>query len=365
MQLLKFELYKLFKQKIIYITFFLLIIFSTGFTFETTTDSERELYKQWEGSITEETLQQAEIESNKITKKIEGLEFGIPLSENEQIKYGIYENIAFIQGSQRNREEKLKQLENENNYNTKLEQEMITKVDRPYFSYSKAPMEIIDYASFYAIFITGAMLLIGLSSIYTNETSSGTDNYILSSKKGRNSLAWAKITASLIFTVIVVLAWEVFNIGINFIKFGIGDWQTPIQNMFKYFFSPYGLNMFDFHLIQLSTHLLAAFCFALLIILVSSVSKNSLISFLINGVIFAIPIMFVETVMMPNWLRDVFSFSFIYLMKVEFLFEGFKTVNLFGFPVIYPILAVIWMIVMSIVFVMLTLQVIKNKEVMI
>lgn len=363
MQLLKFELYKLFNQKSIYITFFLLIIFSTGFTFETTTDSERELYKQWEGLITEETLQQAETEGNKITKKIEGLEVGIPLSENDQIKYGIYENIAFIQGSQMNREERLNQLENENNYNTKLEQEMINQVDGPYFAYSKAPMEIIDYASFYSILITGAMLLIGLSNIYTNESTSGTDNYILSSKKGRKSLAWSKITASLMYTVIVVLAWEIFNLGFNFIEFGTSGWQTPIQNIFKYYFSPYGLNMFEFHLIQLCIHIVAAFSFALLIILVSSVSKNSFISFLINGVIFAVPFMFAEMVLMPIWLRDVFRFSFIYIMKVEFLFEGFKTINLFGFPVVYPILAVIGMIVLSIIFVMLTLQVIKNKEV--
>ena len=59
MELLKFELYKIFKQRMVYIVFLLLIVFSTGFTYYSGADQERALYKSWEGTITEEKLEQA------------------------------------------------------------------------------------------------------------------------------------------------------------------------------------------------------------------------------------------------------------------------------------------------------------------
>jgi hypothetical protein len=82
MQLLKFELYKIFKQKIIYITFILLVLFSTGFTIQRTADWEKDLYKKWEGPITEEKIQLAQHGSEELTKKMdEHVEDGFVFSD--------------------------------------------------------------------------------------------------------------------------------------------------------------------------------------------------------------------------------------------------------------------------------------------
>jgi hypothetical protein len=113
---------------------------------------------------------------------------------------------------------------------------------------------------------------------------------------------------------------------------------------------------------KIGIHLLGAFGFALLILLISSISRHSLNTFFVNGVILAIPLVMYELIQV-EWLRTIMTFSFIYIMKVQSLFDHFKTVNVFGYPVLYPISAVILMIVVSLTFIMITFQSMKHKEV--
>jgi ABC-type transport system involved in multi-copper enzyme maturation permease subunit len=367
MQLWKFELYKIFKQKTVYITFFLLLLFSTGFTFNYSTEMERQLYKDWEGPITKEKVDLAEKEYQNLMKvmdqRAEDEQSGHMFTDKEQTQAGIYETIAMIKNSEQRLMNRYKEIRQDNEYNTELEKSMIQNVDLSYFSYNEGPRETVDYASTYALLITGAMLLIGLSTTYTQEYSSRVDRYILSSSKGRESLLWSKIMAALIYACTIVLITETFNLIWNGIRYGYDGWTSPIQNMHTYFFSNYSFTLIEFHLIQLGIHLLAAFSFALLIILVSSLCKNSFISFMINGVIFALPYWFVESMNLPAWLNDVFSFSFLYIMKVEFLFHHFNTINLFGIPVLYPFVALVWILAVSFIAAMVTGRVVKNKEV--
>lgn len=362
MQLLRFELYKIFSQKIIYITFLLLMVLSTGFSFSSVTDTEKNLYNQWKGILTKEKVQQAERGNSELMKKQDALKPGRVFSESDQVKMGIYETIALGQNAEKHFSQKLNALQNKKDKKSNLEAALIRNVDLSYFSYKNSPMKMIDFVNFFSFAITGAMLLIGLSSIYSREYSSGVDHYILSSKKGRKSLVWSKISAALIYTFAVVIAWELCSLVINYIQYGKEGWGTAIQYIFEYFFSPYPLNMFDYHLIQLGIHIIGAFGFTLIILLISSISRNSLITFFISGFILIVPLIMYEMIHV-EWLRDLLSFSFIYIMKVQVLFENFKTVNLFGLPVLYPIFAVILMTLLSFIFIVINLRVMKNKEV--
>lgn len=364
MELLKFELYKIFKQRMVYVAFLLLVVFSTGFTYYPGADQERAIYKDWEGKVTEEKLEVAAKGNEQLMKKQdEMMETDQWLSENEWTLMGVYENIAYGHQVELNAQEKIKELAGENKYNTELKASMLKEIDTSYFAYNKGPSEIIDYASVFSVFITGAMLLVGLSSMYTQEYSSGVDNYILSSKKGRGSLLGAKIGAALIYTAIVVVGWEIFNLAWNLIQYGDSGWETSIQYTFKYYFSPYSYTMLEYHLLQLGFHLLGACSFAIMIVLISSLCKNALVSLIINGAVFAIPYFLVETLQLPNWVEDIFQFSFIYYMNVEPFFDDFNTINLFGFPVLYSIVALVVMIGVFVVIPILTSRVVQNKEV--
>jgi hypothetical protein len=373
MRLLKFELYKIFSQKMIYITFLVLILFSSMYilNFEKTDDQAKDFYQKWEGPLTSEKIQEAETSNEQLVAETEerieemianGTE-GAFLSESEEIQSGIYENIAFIQRVQETFNQRLQELKNSTKYNAGLEKQMLENVDLSYFSFHRGPAEIIDYTATFTFIITGAMLLIGLSSIYTREYSSGVDNYILSSKKGRSVLTWAKLGAALIYALTVVAAWEVVNVISKLYILGNLGWGTPLQFVFKYYFSPYGFNMLEFHLIQLGIHLAAAFGFAILILFISSISKNSLLSFFISGAIFSLPFLAVEMIPMKAWAMDTIKFSYLYIMRGEFLFAQFKTINVFGYPVLYPVAAVLWIGVLSLAIAAVTFKVLKNKEV--
>ncbi|MDR4886811.1 hypothetical protein RGU12_04495 [Fredinandcohnia sp. QZ13] len=363
MELLKFELYKIFKQKMVSIAFLLLIVFSTGFTYYPGAHQEKELYKPWEGTLTEEKVELAAKENDAFNKKMEDMDEFAMLSDEEWTKSGIYENIAWGKQVERNAMQKIKELSKESKYNTNLEVAMLKEIDTTYFAYNKGPKQIIDYASIFSLMITGGMLLVGLSTIYTQEYSSGVDNYILSSRNGRRALLWSKLGAALIYTIVVVIGWEIFNLAWNLIQYGNGGWETSLQYYFKYYFSPYSFTMLEFHLLQLSFHLLGACSFAIMIVLVSALCKNALISLIINGAIFAIPYFLVELAKLPGWVEDIFQFSFLYFMNVEPFFDDFKTINLFGLPVLYSIVAVVAMIVVIIVVPLLTSLVVKHKEV--
>ncbi|MEH7225967.1 hypothetical protein V7112_19315 [Bacillus sp. JJ1566] len=364
MELLKFELYKILKQRMVFIAFLLLIVFSTGFTYYPGAHEEQELYKPWEGTLTEEKLELAAKENEVLVKKQEEtMENEQWLTDEEWTLMGIYETIAWGNQVETNAQEKIKELAGQSKYNSELQTAMLKEIDTSYFAYNKAPKEIIDYASFFSILITGAMLLVGLSTIYTQEYSSGVDNYILSAKKGRRALLRAKIGAALIYTVLVVIGWEIFNLAWNLFQYGNGGWDTSIQYMFKFYFSPYGFTMLEYHFLQLGFHLLGACSFAVMIVLISSVCKNALVSLIVNGAIFAVPYFLVESLQLPNWVEDIFKFSFLYFMKVERFFDDYKTINFFGLPVLYSIVAVVVMIAIIIVVPLLTSRVVKNKEV--
>ncbi|WP_010283160.1 ABC transporter permease [Bacillus timonensis] len=363
MELLKFELYKIFKQKMVYIVFLLLIVFSTGFTYYHGAHEEKELYKPWEGTLTDEKLELAAKENDALNKKIENMDEFQMLSDQEWTLNGIYETIAWGKQVETNAEEKIKKFEKQGNYNSELGVAMFKNVDMSFFAYNSAPKKIIDYASIFSLMITGGMLLVGLSSIYTQEYSSGVDNYIFSSRKGRGALLWSKIGAALMYTVVVVIGWEIFNLAWNLIQYGNGGWESSIQYYFKYYFSPYSFTMLEFHLLQLGFHLLGACSFAVMIVLISSLCKNALVSLIINGIIFAAPYFLVELAALPAWVEDIFQFSFLYYMNVEAFFDDFKTINLFGLPVLYSIVAVIVMIVGIIAVPLLTTRIVKNKEV--
>ncbi|QOR67116.1 hypothetical protein IM538_02885 [Cytobacillus suaedae] len=211
--------------------------------------------------------------------------------------------------------------------------------------------------------LTGMMLLIGLSTIFTKEYSSGVDNYILSSKKGRWELVGAKIGASLIYTLVVIFTWEVFNLTYNHLKFGTTGWGEPIQSIPRYAGSPYHFSMIEFHVVQMGVHVLGALCFSLVIILISSISKNALIAFVLNLLILAGPSLeFMDEIPIP-WIVAALPFAFFNLLMVQPFFVEATTVSIFGVSLLSPIFACLLMVVLGGIFIVLIYQIMKKKEI--
>ena len=367
MQLLKFELYKILKQKSIWVTLILLLGMSyLSLIYPFQPEVEKEMYQEWEGVLSEEKVEKARREYTLLMNKEEQRlnDEQVIFSDRETMQLWMYQKIILSEMVKENNAQRLDELDTENTIEAEMEANMIENIRMNEFSHHSGPAQTIGFVEFGSFLVLGVMLVLGLSTIYSKEYSSGMDNYLFSSKKGRKPLAWAKIGAALIYTLLVVLVWESFNLIINFIIHGNEGWGMPIQFYTLYMNpayadSPYAFTMLEYHLIQLGIHLIAGMAFALLIVIISSLSKNALITFFISAAIYISP----ELLGMVESLRTILAFAYISVIRVEFLFNDFKTINIFGYPILYPIVACIVMVVLGIICSLGVLRIIKNKEI--
>ncbi|MDF2606779.1 MAG: hypothetical protein K0S34_974 [Bacillales bacterium] len=367
MQLIKYELYKIFSQKIVWISLIIMLGMSyLSLDYPYTSNHEKELYKKWEGPLTVEKIESTKFEYNKLLEKAKNTNKDREdiYSDEETMELWLYQKIILSQKIENNVEVRLDELQSQNEIKSKLEKDMLEKIKIDELTHHTGPAQSVSFVEFGSALVLATMVLIGISPIYSKEHSSGVDNYILSSTKGKRPLAWSKICATIIFTVVIVFVWESFNLVVNFLQHGLKGWETPIQLITLYMKtpyvnSPYAFTMLNYHVVQIGIHLIGAIAFALLVLLISSFSKSSLTTFLIGCLIFVGPI-FLGSV---KWLSTPLEFSFTQVLRVEFLFNKFKTIDIFGYPILYPVFAVIVMLTISIICIRATLSIINNKEV--
>lgn len=350
MDLIKWELVKIFKQKSLYIIAICLfgwfsIIRIDGEELEITKD----VYRNWAGPITAEKIEKAQNVNKELTEYFSKNPEPNPRRSAES---AVVENIALTQNINNTIEERNKSLEKliksakedgDTALASKLElqKDMYNDIKLDKISYYGAPREAIDFVNVFGLILTGVFLLIGLSGIYSNEHASGVENYILSAKNGRAKTMVAKLFAAFIFTSVVVFVWEIFNLAMRTAIYGTEGWDLPIQLSHKYFASPYSLTFMEYHMMQVGIHLLAALAFAGVVVLISTLSKSTMLSFFVSGVLFGIPvlaqsIMDIESI----WLNKALTFTLTNIMKVEGMYMNFMSVDIFGQPVLAPFVGV-------------------------
>jgi ABC-type transport system involved in multi-copper enzyme maturation permease subunit len=376
MSLFKWELKKIFQQKTIYIV----AVFMLGFVSLNAFDREdrtanREVYREWAGPVTAEKLEKANKLNEELTKKLpDGEDLGV-LSARERVEYGLGETLAYSQNSVHQAknamarlDKRIKKAEAKGDDSLvsklKLEKNMFSKVEVNNFAYHDGPQEVVDTVNTFGLVFSGLLLVIGLAGIYSNERSSGVENYILSAKNGREKIMRAKLFASFVYALAVVALWELYSIGIWTYLYGTEGWNLPIQYSFKYYFSPYSMTFTEYHFMQMGIHLLATLALAGVIVIVSMISRSSMISLFGAGVVFGLPV-FVESMlgMEDGWVNKLLTYSLTNIMKVEGLYMKFKSVSLFGVPVIAPYVGIAISIVVLGLTVYLTRFLIVRKQV--
>jgi ABC-type transport system involved in multi-copper enzyme maturation permease subunit len=73
------------------------------------------------------------------------------------------------------------------------------------------------------------MTIIGIGTIFSKEYSSGMDQFLLSSKYGRSKAVTAKILASLIFILSVIIVWSLYSFAMATYSFGMHGWKSSLQ----------------------------------------------------------------------------------------------------------------------------------------
>ncbi|WP_170006266.1 hypothetical protein [Bacillus fonticola] len=343
-RMIGFELRKIFSQKMLWAGVVLLgalayLVFSITFT-NPRPDLTDE-YAPYEGKVTDELI--AKIKEDETTLRSQ-------YGEEELFKLGkmsVFEQFSWERSIQVNLEEEAKLLDfsiakasGSEKASLQLHKKMLNEVNVDEFVYFNGPEEVVDYVNTFHFVFVAFLLLLGLSGVFSNDAQWKTEPILFSSRYGRSKHLNAKISAAILFTIIVVSASEILNLTLRFLAYGTTGWEAPVQAIFKYTTSPYAWTMGEYHLVQLGVSLLGALGLALVILLISTLFPNTFLAFVVSSLLFGIPLILAEFIMVPedSLARLIQDYSFMTLLRVEELFMQFEAIVLFG----QPILTSIW-----------------------
>lgn len=352
--LIKKELYKIFKNKAIWIlaaVISVLLIFSFAMdyrSFEIDRSLKYNFINSMEGEITQAKAKAAEdvIRSDRISE--EALKSGTL----ENFKRQEYLNVMAIVGGYSLREADIKTAAQnmgssggyERRSNLLFYNMMKSSMKNEYY-YTGGWDNIINYTNEIGSVIAAIFIVLGLHGIFTGEYTSKMDSIILSTKSGRAPLLRAKFVASAIYTSGVCIFFETLNIIGNFSVYGVKGWNSPLYCISEMSNTPYNINLLQYCIIQKSFHIAGAVLFCMLVLAFSSVCRNRAAAFFGSGIVFFIPYLLNNLIPVKNPLTNlIVNFSFPWLMKVNGIFWNFRVYNIVGVPVMYSYAAVVFML---------------------
>lgn len=371
--LLKYELIKIFSRKsVLVVSLLLLLVYGLFIVYDIDyyKDASHK-YKPYERVITEQDI----AEVLKIFEEHDDRR--LPLVEN-----GLLQDIWDVPMLQEHYTKQLAEIRDKlwlsapGSYEYKqhaLHEQLLTQKGPPtgQVYYNKPWANIFYIMDQFGVAFMGVMILIGLAPLYSEEYATGMDSLLLSSRYGKGQLISAKCCAAIIYAFICSAAFQLFNLGVSGLLFGNLDGAgTPLYTISRYMdshsfqSSPYSWTVGQYYVIQFGVHIIGCIAFALAVMFVSSLSKSSFLTLFIAGCILGAPYvlndMFNIRFAIIEWLA---TFSYSQFIRVTRLFTGFETVNIFHFPVLYPVAAVSCVAAVTGVLIWVTRRVFQRRQV--
>ena len=225
--------------------------------------------------------------------------------------------------------------------------------------YSKKPaLKLINTSAWFYlsynphVFFILIMLIIFIAPIFSSEHESRMYPLIYSSVRGKKGILFAKLSAATIFSVFISTVFEVFNCLLFIFRDGLSGFAEYIQNSSEYSLCPYNITLGEYIIMHTLLITLGAISFSLIICLISSVCKNSVLSISISAAavmgLYAIIFTggYLPTIASPGLFKftnSTFYRQFLgvnerYLLTGLFephqYFTGFHTVKFFNLPVL-------------------------------
>ncbi|GAV15915.1 ABC transporter permease [Paenibacillus sp. NAIST15-1] len=371
-QLLRYELLKIVSRKSVFIVSLLLAAIYTvviAFHAEYYQDGSKE-YRSYAREITAKDIQRV----NERYKRSNWHQ--LPIQEKS-----IMEDISGMPNMLHKYEEQLLDIEirlmlsQPDSYEykkTKLKEKLLSEQGPPtaQLYYNMPWGELIYMVDQFGVAFMGAMLLIGLSPIYSTEYATRMDSLLLSSRHGRSKLIHAKCLAAILYTLLCVLVFQLINMGVTALLFGNLDGATtPLNSMRRYGDTrpfaeyPYSFTVIEYYFIQLGVQTIGCAAFAIAVTFISSLSRSSLVTMLLAGGVLGIPYLLldVRNIRYPiiEWMV---TFGYSQFIRVTHLFNSFRTVNFFGEPILYPIAALAVLLTVTAVLVWGTTLLFRRRQ---
>ena len=347
MRLLKYELYKIFSNKVMYlalVVFMALNFIGINSEYNLKMESCRDAYKpfkRYEGKISDEKIELAQKYEKDVENNPENTN-----TKNPELYGKTYYTLKVlnIENNKNNYMESLKNI----NPTEKTEYERFKKIgynDEIY--YTLGWDNILYYNSWIGFFFIGVLIILGLTPVFAEEYDTSVDNLILTSKHGKSRLIWAKIGAAFIYTAFAVLILYLLPLIFYGWKFGLKGFDVSIRNAKFYSQSTINLKIWQFYILQICFNIIGGFSLGLLTLLISSISKNKILTAFISGCGFLVP----DLLQRFNFPFGSFvrTFSYTNFISLEYLnFSGF-TMNFLGIPMYFEYFLLIIILIIIII----------------
>ncbi len=178
------------------------------------------------------------------------------------------------------------------------------------------------------------VILVGLSGVYADEYTSGTQAALLTARKGRLGVFFAKLLASGIFVAVVVTCMEGAALLVCAVCYRGPDVSLSAASTYGLSLTLYGGTVGGFCLRQAAGTLLAGWTLGSVVLCLSAYSKNALIPFFAAGIFYGGTALYAHTIPFPPHLSAVWSLPgelslFMLQTQVELVAAGRYT-NVFG-----------------------------------
>ena len=288
--LIRFELEKLFRKKIVYVT---LAIFGVVYAFmmyswifgsewavtpegkwlygEEAAAYNEDITLRYQGPLTDEKVQEILREFPRLGEATTG-------DVSNHVYYPVATLFAQSDGS----------------WNGKTVSQVFPDFEEPPMLGMATRWESFLYSMLYMVMLAGIVLIIVVSPIFSDEYSSGMDALILTSRYGRQKCAAAKLIASFVFAFAYVTA----VLGLGFLAFyggrGAAGWDADIQltEMMLYTNIPYSLKCWQAAAAMAGLSIFSILTLNGMVLVFSAVSRTPFVSIIASAVAYIAPMFF-------------------------------------------------------------------------
>jgi len=143
-------------------------------------------------------------------------------------------------------------------------------------------------------------------------------------------VATAKIFASFTYITSLFVVLHVSNVVLEWSKFGalVGG-NVSLQNLFLFIQSPYA-TVWQYYGVALDMQFFVALAIGLLVLFLSIITRNTMLTFFVSGAIIGTPFMLRQLGIEQQFIQYIVKFSYAELVRVKGLFDQFVAFNVFG-----------------------------------
>ncbi|WP_270302210.1 ABC transporter permease subunit [Terrisporobacter petrolearius] len=376
LDLIKFELYKIFSKKSVRIILLLTILLgifnvvaesvSVKYQGVDHIDDVYNIMKEYEGkAITEESAIKAENTINDLKEKKSR---GEKLTEKEIVYMNyLYDTMrppypAYTVNNELYTVDEMKdemnKLKNENKTDTyeyknlNFIYEKVKNVEESKFYFSHGWLKTADFKAIATLITT--LIAVGLAAIFSDEYQSNSAQIMLSCKYGKNKMVLSKMITGLIFTATIFIIINVVHM-IGALLYDFRGWDAPLE-LFKYYTNtPFDMRVIDFYITGLGISFIGAILYSLVTMLISLLVKNNMIALLLSLGLYYAPAFAGSFIPIDSVVRVFREINLAEAISIEGMFVNSSTYNILGTPVMHSTL----LISLVVVFIPIVMYLIK------